>query len=100
VIAVSDASGAEGQSGWALQAFDVSLSGLSAATVSVSFATTPGSASAGSDFQPVAGSLSWPPGTNAAKVVWVPVAGDRVAEGDETYTLDLSAWTTTGPGCR
>ncbi len=90
-IAVSDASGAEGQSGWALQAFDVSLTGLSAATVSVSYATSPGTASAGSDYQHVAASLAWAPGTNATKTVWVPVAGDRVAESDETYTLDLAA---------
>ncbi len=91
VITVGDASGAEGQAGWALQAFSVGLTGLSASPVSVSFATTPGSASAGVDYQPVAGTLTWPPGTNAAKTVSVPVAGDRVAESDETYTLDLAA---------
>lgn len=91
VITVGDASGAEGQTGWALQAFSVGLTGLSASTVSVSFTTTPGSASAGADYQPVAGMLTWSPGTSAPKTVAVPVAGDRVAEGDETYTLDLAA---------
>ena len=91
VISVSDASGPEGQAGWALQAFDVGLTGLSAGTVSVGFGTAPGSASAGVDYQPVAGTLTWAPGTNATKTVWVPVAGDRLAEANETYALGLSA---------
>ncbi len=90
-LSVSDASGPEGQAGWTLQAFEVGLTGLSASTVSVSYATAPGSATAGADYQPVAGTLSWAPGTGAPKTVWVPVAGDRLAEGDEGYALQLSA---------
>ncbi len=91
VISVSDASSAEGQSGWTLHAFNVGLNGLSAATVSVHFATAPGSASATSDYQPIAGGLTWAPGTNALKTFWVPVSGDRVAESDETYAVDFTA---------
>src|SRR5205085_5840925 len=71
---------------------------------SVHWATSDGTAVAGSDFGTAgsavqrSGTLSWLAGTGGAKTITVglptnniPVINDGVAEGDETFTLTLSA---------
>jgi len=57
--------------------------------VTVQYATAAGTATAGSDFQSVSGTLTFDPGVTHQPIS-VPVIGDSVAEGNETFTVDLS----------
>jgi ribosomal protein L35AE/L33A len=58
--------------------------------VSVDYATSDGSAVAGTDYQSASGTLSWANGDESAKTFAVPVLGDDLAEGNETVNLALS----------
>ena len=58
--------------------------------VSVGYAATGGSATAGQDFTAVSGTLSWPDGNDSPKSFAVPIANDALAEGNETVLLALS----------
>jgi uncharacterized repeat protein (TIGR01451 family) len=57
--------------------------------VTVSFATGGGSATAGADYVPAAGVVTFPPGTPSQPVT-VPIVGDLQIEGDEWFGLQLS----------
>jgi hypothetical protein len=59
-------------------------------TSSVDFTTVDGSAVAGSDYSPTAGTLTFAPG-EASKTINVPLISDNVYEGNETLRLVLSA---------
>ncbi len=89
VLTVPDVSVYEGSSGTTNARFDVSLSCPFSQDVSVHFATTDGTARAGSDYQAVSGTLSFPAGT-VTQPVLVPVIGDTVDEPHETFYVDLS----------
>jgi hypothetical protein len=94
-IAVADpAPVAEGNGGSAPASFSVSLSETSVQPVTVSYATAPPpsgfAATAGADYQPVAGTITFPPGS-AGTVVVVNVLGDALDEHDESLALVLSA---------
>lgn len=67
----------------------VLLSGPSGKTVSVSWATASGSATAGSDFVSASGTATVPPGSTSA-LITVGVLGDVAPELDETFFVDLS----------
>src|SRR5262245_30671394 len=58
-------------------------------TVTVNFASTGGTATSGSDFDAVTGTLSFAPG-ETAKTVVVPISDDGTAEAAEDFTLTLS----------
>jgi hypothetical protein len=58
--------------------------------VAVSYATTVGTATAGSDFTAVSGTLNWPSGDAAAKTFQVPILNDTQFEPAETVSLVLS----------
>jgi hypothetical protein len=62
-------------------------------SVSVSYSATAGTATAGLDFTPVSGTLSWPAGDETVRTFEVPIADDSAAEGQETITLALSSAT-------
>ena len=79
--------GAAGTS--ANQQFNVNLSNPSSQTITVSFATANGSATAGSDYVATSGTLTFNPG-EASKTIQVQVTGDNVDEADETYTVNLT----------
>ncbi|MCK0206706.1 cellulase family glycosylhydrolase [Starkeya koreensis] len=89
-LAVADASVAEGNGGTAYLDFTVTLSQAAAGPVTVQYATANGTASAGSDYQALSGTLTFAAG-ETTKVVRVPVNGDTVVEASETLTLTLSA---------
>ena len=94
-LAISDASITEGDSGVTTLNFTVSASasvpaGGSVADASVDYATTAGSASEGSDFTAVSGTLQIPGGTTQATIA-IDIVGDAQTEGDETFTVTLSA---------
>ena len=88
-ISVRDAVVTEGNSGTTPATFVVALSGPSSQSVSCSFATSNGTATAGSDYVATSGTLTFAPGETEKPVV-VLVNGDTVDEQQETYFLDIS----------
>ncbi len=72
--------------------FTVLRGGPSASgTVSVNYATSPGSATAESDFTSMSGTLTWPDGDNTDKTFTVNIASDTEDEPDETFVVALSS---------
>ncbi|QEL17641.1 Calx-beta domain-containing protein [Limnoglobus roseus] len=69
-------------------AFTVTLSAPSGQTVTVGYATTDGTARAGSRYTAAAGTLTFAPG-ETSKVVPVSIAASAAAEADGTFTLTL-----------
>ncbi len=59
--------------------------------VSVDYSTVPGTAAAGSDFIATSGRLEWASGDDSPRTVEVRIVADNVAEGTESYSLQLSA---------
>ena len=57
--------------------------------LSVEYCTEDGTAQAGTDYQPVSGTLSWADGDQTPKEFIVPILNDNIAEGVETVTLLL-----------
>ncbi|HEY9503470.1 MAG TPA: Calx-beta domain-containing protein, partial [Pyrinomonadaceae bacterium] len=88
-ISVREAVVVEGNSGTVQATFVVALSGPSSQTVSFSFATANGTATAGSDYAATSGNSSFAPG-EVEKPIVVLVNGDTVDEAQESYFLDIS----------
>ena len=86
-VSVSDATVQEAEG--AVLAFSVTLSHASSRTVTVDYATSDGSAQAGSDYTATSATLTFNAG-DTAKAVQVPVLTDSDDEGQETLTLTLS----------
>ena len=86
-ISVSDAAVQEAEG--AVLVFSVTLSHASSRTVAVAYATSDGSAQAGSDYTATSATLTFNAG-DTAKAVQVPVLTDSDDEGQETLTLTLS----------
>lgn len=89
-ISIADASVSEGDEGTVKAVFAVTLSEPSGLEVTVAYATSDGTARAGSDYQPATGTLVIPAGSTSASVE-VNVAGDRVDENDEAFLVTLSS---------
>src|SRR3569832_1499431 len=81
-----DALVTEGNAGTTQATFSVTLSGAASQTVTCSFATADGTATAGSDYVATSGALSFAPGETEISVV-VLVNGDTVDETQETFFL-------------
>ena len=88
-ISVHDVVVAEGNAGTTQATFVIALSGASTQTVSCSFATANGTATAPSDYVATSGAVSFAPG-EVEKPVVVLVNGDTVDETQETFFLDIS----------
>jgi hypothetical protein len=88
-LSVQDLALVEGDAGSTDAVFTVQLSGASAATVTVDWATADGTAASGSDYTHSSGSLSFAPGTSSQTVA-VPILGDGLPEDDETFAVSLS----------
>ena len=86
-LSVADAEVHEGPG--AVLAFAVTLDRAASAAVRVDYATSDGTAQAGSDYTAATGSLTFAPG-ETAKTVSVTVLDDSHDEGSETLTLRLS----------
>ena len=67
----------------------VLLEGLSDKTVSVDVATADGTATAGSDYEPISTTLTFAPGSHSQQVA-ITLLDDGLDEPDETLTLTLS----------
>lgn len=94
-LSVADASVTEGQGERRSLQFVVSARPTPTSAISVNYATTNGTAKAGSDYVATSGKLSFDSGV-ASRIIEVPVLGDAVKESDETLTLTLSAPTGRG----
>jgi len=79
----------EGDSGEQQMVFTVSLSAPPTVPVTMSFATVNGTATSGADFTPLAGTLTFDTGVQELTVS-VPILGDTIQEGTETFTLNLT----------
>lgn len=88
-VSVREAVVAEGNSGTTQATFVVALSAPTSQTVSFSFATANGTATAGSDYVATSGATSFAP-NEVEKSVVVLVNGDTVDETQETFFLDIS----------
>ncbi|MBX3415848.1 MAG: hypothetical protein KF708_24405 [Pirellulales bacterium] len=89
LISVAPVSQAEGNSGITSFEFIVSLSEVSGKTVTVQFATSDQTATAGSDYTALTTTVTFQPGEQSQTVV-VQVLGDTVFELDETFLVSLS----------
>jgi hypothetical protein len=82
----------EGNSGAKSVQFVVQLSAASGRTVTVNYATAAVTATSGVDYSAVSNALTFAPGeTN--KTITVQVIGDRIAEPNETFAVNLSGAT-------
>ncbi|HEX5096575.1 MAG TPA: Calx-beta domain-containing protein, partial [Acidimicrobiia bacterium] len=89
-IAIADAAIVEGDAGTKSLAFNVTWTGAKGGgAVSVAYATADGTATAGSDYTAKSGTVSLPSGCKCGTIS-IPIVGDAVTEGTETFTVNLS----------
>lgn len=88
LVSIGNASTIEGTGGSNSVSLPVTLSSASANTITVNYTTTAGTASAGSDFTPTSGTLTFAPGTVTQNIV-VPIVTDSTDEFLESFTVDL-----------
>jgi len=91
VLKINDVGKAEGNSGTTAYTFTVTLAPASTGTVTVTYATTNGTALAGSDYTAIPATLlTFSPGQTSNQVT-VNVTGDSTQEANETFFVNLSA---------
>ncbi|MBK1828855.1 glycoside hydrolase family 9 protein [Haloferula rosea] len=89
-LQVADITVVEGDGDGTMAVFTISLfPPVDDATVSVSYATQAGTATAASDFIDSSGSVDFAPGITS-RTVSIEVVGDDLEEGEEFFTLDLA----------
>jgi len=88
-VSIGDATRTEGDAGTAAVSVPVTLSGPSAAPVTVQWATGGGTATPGSDYTAASGTVTFAPG-DVVETVTVTVLGDTVDEPDETFDVTLA----------
>jgi hypothetical protein len=90
-ISIADAAIVEGDAGTKSLAFSVTWTGAKGGgAVSVGYATADGTATAGSDYTAKTGTVSLPSGCKCGTIS-IPIVGDAVTEGTETFTINLSS---------
>jgi hypothetical protein len=89
-VSAGDVRVTEGNSGTVNATFTITLAGQPILPVTVQYATRDASATAGSDYTAVSGSVMFVPG-ETRKTFTVTVSGDAIAELDETFRVDLSS---------
>src|SRR5436190_18124293 len=91
-VQINDVTVTEGNTGTVAATFTATLSASSAQSITVAYATGNGTATAGNDFQAASGILTFSPG-ETSKTITVLVNGDRLAEPDETFAVNLTGAT-------
>ena len=86
-LSVSDVAQNEGDATNTIS-FTVTLSSIASGTVNVDYATSDGTAKAGSDYTAKSGTLSIPGGRTSATIS-IPVLGDKTIEPGETFFVSL-----------
>ena len=89
-LSINDVTQAEGNSGTTAFNFTVTLSSVSAQTVTVAYATADNTATQPSDYTATSGTLTFAPG-DTTKTVTVLVNGDTAVEPTETFFVNLTA---------
>jgi hypothetical protein len=89
-ITIGDVTVTEGHAGTRTATFTVTLSESSGQPVSVAYSTGSGTATPGSDYQSASGTLMIPAGQTTGTIT-VLVNGDRLAEPNETFFVNLSS---------
>ncbi len=89
-LSVADATQTEGDTGSRSMEFIVTLSATSGFDITVDYATSDDSATAGTDYTAATGQLTIPAGSTLGTVA-VGIIGDSTDEPNETLTLTLSA---------
>ena len=90
-LSVGNATVVEGTGGGGTTAqFPVTLSAPSGFTITATYSTVSQTASAGSDFQPQTGTVTFPPGTTS-QTISVPVMPNSPGEGTETFGVAITA---------
>jgi hypothetical protein len=92
-LSITDVRVREGNAGTRNAIFRVWLSAPSAQAVTVAYQTTDGTATAPSDYTTRTGTLTFPPFVRA-RTISVPILGDTLVEGNETFFVTLSNATT------
>ncbi len=88
-LSIANASVTEGNSGTTSLNFLVSLDAPSGRTVTVTYATSAGTATAGVDYVATSGSLTFTPG-DTQETVSITVNGDTIDEVNETFLVTIS----------
>lgn len=88
-MTIADASMDEGNDGTSVLAFRVDLTEVQQEDATVDFASSDGTATAGSDYQAASGTLTIPGGSTTG-FVGIEVNGDLASEGDESLFVTLS----------
>ena len=88
-ISINDVSITEGNSGTKAATFTLTLSGPSVEAIAVRAITTPGTATASSDYNSVNTVVIFQPGT-VTRTLDVGIIGDTNLESNETFTVNLS----------
>jgi uncharacterized repeat protein (TIGR01451 family) len=89
LISATNVAVLEGNNGWTNLTINLRLAPASTTPVSVDYQTVAGTATAGLDYVPKAGSLIFPPGVTNISLN-VPVVGDTLPEINEVFSLVLS----------
>lgn len=89
-LAVDDLVITEGDGGSSTATFTVSVAEAPGAQVVVDYSTVDGTATAGSDYAAVSGSLTFGPGEPLSRSITVNILGDTTDEADERFSLNLS----------
>lgn len=93
-LTINDVAVTEGNLGTQAVVFTVTRTGTTSLPVAVNFATSNGTATAGSDYVAASGALNIPAGgATGTATVSVTVNGDSVVEANETYFVNLSGET-------
>ena len=90
VVAISDTTVSEGDTGTADAAFEITLSEPTNVVASVVYTTNNNGASAGSDYTAVSATAVFQPG-ETSQTIHVPVTGDTADENDEGFYVYLSS---------
>ena len=88
-ISINDVSILEGNSGTKAATFTLTLSGPSVESIAIRATTTPGTATASSDYNSISSVVTFQPGT-VTRTVDVEIIGDTSLEPNETFTVNLS----------
>jgi len=88
-ISINDVSITEGNSGTKAATFTLTLSGSSVESIAIRAVTSPGTATASTDYTSVNTVVIFNPGT-VTRTLDVTIAGDTNAESNETFSVNLS----------
>jgi hypothetical protein len=89
-VSINSATAKEGNSGTTAMVFTVSLSDFPLSTVTAVYSTANGSATAGTDYLPTSGTLTFGLG-QVSQTVTVLVLGDTVLEPNEAFSVNITS---------